>query len=42
MDWHAGEVMVHLTGKVFRFGHMGTQANEALMERALDALRKSL
>ena len=31
-----------LDGKVFRFGHMGTQANEALMERALDALRKSL
>lgn len=31
-----------LFGKVFRFGHMGTQANEKLMIKALEALRKSL
>jgi aspartate aminotransferase-like enzyme len=31
-----------LTGKVFRLGHMGTQADLALVEQALDAIRKSL
>lgn len=31
-----------LAGKVFRLGHMGTQADEALLERALEAIRLSL
>jgi aspartate aminotransferase-like enzyme len=31
-----------LDGKVFRFGHMGTQANQELMQKALEALRKSI
>lgn len=31
-----------LSGKVFRLGHMGSQADEDLMERALEALRKSI
>jgi aspartate aminotransferase-like enzyme len=31
-----------LSGKVFRLGHMGTQADMALMDSALEAIRKSL
>jgi aspartate aminotransferase-like enzyme len=31
-----------LAGKVFRLGHMGSQADEALLERALSALERSL
>jgi aspartate aminotransferase-like enzyme len=31
-----------LTGKVFRLGHMGTQADLALVEQAMDAMRKSI
>lgn len=31
-----------LSGKVFRLGHMGTQANVSLVEQALDAIKKSL
>ena len=31
-----------LAGKVFRLGHMGTQANEGLVRQALEALRESL
>ena len=31
-----------LSGKIFRFGHMGSQADEELMIKALNALRKSL
>jgi aspartate aminotransferase-like enzyme len=31
-----------LEAKVFRLGHMGTQADEALIARALDAIRASL
>ena len=31
-----------LAGKVFRFGHMGTQASLPLVDRALDALGEVL
>jgi aspartate aminotransferase-like enzyme len=31
-----------LDGKVFRLGHMGTQADEQLVERALAALAEAL
>jgi len=31
-----------LAGKVFRLGHMGSQADDALVARALEALRESL
>jgi aspartate aminotransferase-like enzyme len=31
-----------LAGKVFRLGHMGTQADEALLERALAAIREAI
>ncbi len=31
-----------LAGKVFRLGHMGSQAREDLVEAALEALREAL
>jgi aspartate aminotransferase-like enzyme len=31
-----------LAGKVFRLGHMGTQADRALVDRAMDAIADAL
>jgi aspartate aminotransferase-like enzyme len=31
-----------LEGKVFRIGHMGSQADMALVERGLEALREAI
>merc|ERR1712130_139401 len=37
---YLGGNYAHLAGEVFRIGHMGTQADQNLVERALDVLEK--
>jgi aspartate aminotransferase-like enzyme len=38
----AGGSYGHLAGKVFRIGHMGSQANIELVKKGMDVLEKVL